>query len=382
MSDMSEGADRRAPDDTASDSEPSPRQVGPEAKSPTVPMTEEIVVRAGRVRLGRSLSHPWGVAVPVIALCVFLAIVLTYVFTGGPGNGGLPAGGKVAPTVASLTGDYVSSPTSPIPMYVELSQDGKTVSGELTIPDVAPTSEPPRLVDTTEPITGEVEGSVLSLVIHQGATQSKWSGSIADGAFDVKLATGTVSFTRGTLAQFQVLLAKESAALVSQADLSSNRAAQSNLVNALTEVKALYQVKQSYADGGHPYDAAEIATQAPEFSWRDGPCVAKPSTCVSFAVIDVAVKHDSQGIALATYSVASSTCYYAVDLEVTPKLITKDAVAFYRVRGGADASVKAAGDYYARSPAGGSPASCDASLVTVAHKASWGTSFDHAGSLS
>src|SRR5579864_6116842 len=49
---------------------------------------------------------------------------------------------------------------------------------------------------------------------------------------------------------------------------ANDRAAQSNLTNGLTEVKALYQNQQSYNDSAGTLPVGTLSASAPEFSWQ------------------------------------------------------------------------------------------------------------------
>jgi hypothetical protein len=120
--------------------------------------------------------------------------------------------------------------------------------------------------------------------------------------------------------------------------------------------------------------------QAPEFTWTTGSCGAATANCISFKVMDVSTDHDAEGLALASYSTESSTCWYAIDIESTPAVVPNDASA---LQSGTNANRAVnAGTFYARSPDGSSPTSCSASLVLHAHHAGWATSYSSAGGLS
>ena len=92
---------------------------------------------------------------------------------------------------------------------------------------------------------------------------------------------------------------------------AADRVGQSNLTNAMTEAKALYQITQSYASGGKPYSLKDFGFQAPQFSWTSGACKPGATNCISFKVLDVASARDHQGVALSIYS-NSGTCWYAL----------------------------------------------------------------------
>jgi hypothetical protein len=163
----------------------------------------------------------------------------------------------------------------------------------------------------------------------------------------------------------------------------ADSAAQSNLTNATTEAKALYQVDQEYASGAAntPYSAQSFKAQAPEFAWTQGACGVSPQDCISFEVFDVTAKGDSQGIALASRS-ASGTCWYAVDVETTPAAIPGDPSAIWNVTGGGSNSSLGAGVFFARSQQRKPQPSCSAgSVLRPSHVVDWGQSYAKAGSV-
>ena len=100
---------------------------------------------------------------------------------------------------------------------------------------------------------------------------------------------------------------------------ANDRAAQSNLTNALTEVKALYQNNQSYNSSAGTLPAATRPASVPEFSWSQAAaCTAASGTnCVSEYPVDVVNGADGAGVVLAARS-KTGTCWYAVDLEAAP----------------------------------------------------------------
>jgi hypothetical protein len=161
-----------------------------------------------------------------------------------------------------------------------------------------------------------------------------------------------------------------------------NCSAQSNLTNALTEAKALYQVNQAYGSRpGDPYLPGNFSGQAPEFTWTLGSCKGQKASCVSEEVVDVATAGDSQGVVLAVWSAPSAICWYAVDLEASPTAIS---LKFDRTpfdSGSNHNTGLSAGVYYAMSPGG--VASCSASTAASAqHQANWGTNYADAGIVS
>lgn len=319
----------------------------------------------------------WAAPVGVGGLALAIVLVLTV--------GGATKTTSTSPLHTStgrtgLTGSYVG--TGFQPFYMTLHQSGTSLTGTLTGVIVTSTS-PQRLVDESFTVTGTAKGSKLTIVSGLDGQRYSTTGSIKGSSFSVDFGQGAnVSFKPGTMAQFDALVTRDRESLLAQADLGASRATQSNLINALTEVRALYQVTQSYeSTNGQPYEAHDFTAQAPEFTWIAGSCTAKTPNCISLQVVDVHSDHDAQGIALAAFSSESSTCWYAVDIEATPVVITGDASAFQSSNHSANRGV-VAGSFYARSPVSSSPASCSASVVLHAHHAKWTDSFSSAGALS
>jgi type IV pilus assembly protein PilA len=121
-----------------------------------------------------------------------------------------------------------------------------------------------------------------------------------------------------------ILLAIAIPTFLGVTNTAGDRAAQSNLTNALTEAKALYQVNQSYTNStGGGYTSGQFSSQAPEFTWTQststsGTCGSSNGNCVSFVVFNVSSANDGQGLALATYSAKTNTCWYTWDVEELP----------------------------------------------------------------
>jgi type IV pilus assembly protein PilA len=115
-----------------------------------------------------------------------------------------------------------------------------------------------------------------------------------------------------------ILLAIAIPTFLGVTNTAGDRAAQSNLTNALTEAKALYEVQQSYSINGAAYTTAQLTSQAPEFSWTTGTCTSSSGNCIGYKVFDATVTGDGQGMELYSLSSKTSTCWYAFDLESTP----------------------------------------------------------------
>lgn len=95
---------------------------------------------------------------------------------------------------------------------------------------------------------------------------------------------------------------------------ANDRAAQSNLTNALTEATAIYQANQQTFTG---LTTQDMGSSASEFSWTQGSCTNKTTNCMSYAVYNTATAGDGDTLVLADYS-QTGKCWYAVVNEVTP----------------------------------------------------------------
>jgi type IV pilus assembly protein PilA len=112
-----------------------------------------------------------------------------------------------------------------------------------------------------------------------------------------------------------ILLAIAIPTFLGVTNTAGDRAAQSNLTNALTEAKSLYEVSQTYSPSGGSYTSGQFQSQAPEFTWTSGACTSTTNNCISFQVFGSTTTGDGQGLSLAAYSSKTSTCWYAFDLE-------------------------------------------------------------------
>lgn len=381
MSDMSERPDGPRPE-TAADwfaSEMLPKIQSEVPTSPT-PLAEELTfVARRRSRIGL-LGSNLTIVLPVIGVCLVLALVLTFILLGRSNVSAFSNAGRAGPRVTELSGDFVNATASPFPVFMHLTQAGTTLTGSVTVPDVVPAATP-RLVDRTDWLSGEVSGLAITLLLHRGSNQITWEGTVTKNAFEVRVGSTEIGFARGSLARYHGLLAHERAQILSSVTGAAGHSAESNLVNALTEAKDVYQATQSYSADGHPYGSQVFSNQAPEFTWMDGACTAVPSTCISVQVMDVSTVRDAQGVALAAYSAQTATCWYAIDLQVNPTVIPADLIAFEHAQGSPSPSASRAGTYFATSPAGRTESSCNAQLALGANQADWGVSPGRPGSL-
>jgi len=154
---------------------------------------------------------------------------------------------------------------------------------------------------------------------------------------------------------------------------ANDRAAQSNLTNALTESSAVYQANsQSYTG----ITASTLSGSAPEFSWTTGACTASTANCVSFTVSDAAVSGDGQVLVLADAS-KTGECWYAVSVQATPS----SSVGWFAANQPlADmSSPLKAGTYYYKHSANSCTASAIASYGTITNPG--GTSWSSAASF-
>jgi type IV pilus assembly protein PilA len=171
-----------------------------------------------------------------------------------------------------------------------------------------------------------------------------------------------------------ILLAIAIPTFLGVTNTAGDRAAQSNLTNALTEAKALYQVNQSYSTNGATYTPGQFTSQAPEFTWQTTTCTSSQTNCISYAVVNVATANDGQGLVLAAYSAKTSTCWYALDLEATPASATGLIVSGTPNLN----AMTTAGVFYGKSKTGAT--TCVASTAAApAGGAAWGSNYSNAG---
>jgi type IV pilus assembly protein PilA len=114
---------------------------------------------------------------------------------------------------------------------------------------------------------------------------------------------------------------------------ANDRAAQSNLTNALTEAKALYQNSQTYCEstcaaGVTALPVATILSSAPEFAWTNA--AVTPGNGISIQPVDVTTTAGTgDGVIIAAMSKNANTCWYAVDLESQPNAAFTDTAPNY-----------------------------------------------------
>ncbi|HEY5251648.1 MAG TPA: prepilin-type N-terminal cleavage/methylation domain-containing protein [Acidimicrobiales bacterium] len=191
---------------------------------------------------------------------------------------------------------------------------------------------------------------------------------------------------------------------------ANDRAAQSNLTNALTEVQAQYQATgQSYSG-----IAVAVSSSAPEYTWTaaTSACTTTTANCISIQPIDVGTANDAQGVVIANMS-KTGTCWWVAQLQTTPATIASGETtgnfsfiasstagttgfrSYPAVTGSTqvNTSVLQAGTYYAKTTVGSTPvggskftaSECTAnyavSLTTpkTAGNFNWGSSFSAAG---
>jgi prepilin-type N-terminal cleavage/methylation domain-containing protein len=203
---------------------------------------------------------------------------------------------------------------------------------------------------------------MLEDVMRHNAAQTEEEG-IAEGGF-------TLIELMVVLLIIAILLAISVPTFLGVTNAAGDRAAQSNLTNALTEAKALYQVNQSYSSGGAGYTPGQFTSQAPELTWQTTACTTSPPNCVSYDVVNSATANDGQGLLLAAYSSKTQTCWYALDLEAAPASFTGGIVSGTPNKN----AMTTAGVFYGKSKSGAT--SCLASTAAApANGASWGASY-------
>jgi type IV pilus assembly protein PilA len=116
-----------------------------------------------------------------------------------------------------------------------------------------------------------------------------------------------------------ILLAIAIPTLLGTSGAARDRAGQSNLVNALTEMKTLFPTTQSYATVA--LNSATLTASAPEFSWtQSAACTGLQEHCVSEYPVDVVNAGDGAGVILATKA-RTGWCSYVVDLMAAPTAV-------------------------------------------------------------
>lgn len=170
-----------------------------------------------------------------------------------------------------------------------------------------------------------------------------------------------------------ILLAIAIPTFLGVTNTAGDRAAQSNLTNALTEAKALYEVSQSYSPSTGAYTSTQFTSQAPEFTWQSTACSSQ-TNCIGFDVVNVATAGDGQGLILAAYSSKTTTCWYLVDLETAP---TPGLTGGIESGGTNKNAMGAAGVFYGKSKTGAS--NCLASTAAdPTGSATWGSTYSNA----
>jgi len=189
-----------------------------------------------------------------------------------------------------------------------------------------------------------------------------------------------------------ILLAIAIPTFLGVANSAGDRAAQSNLTNALTEAKAIYQNSAEYATTAAGSNTvlpiATFSASAPEFSWVQGSNAAgggcftsTNANCISEQVVDASVAGDSQGIVLAVYSPKTQSCWYALDLESTPTAFTDVGyVSFWTPVTHVQTNATSAGVFYAQKKASVTAVNCNAGYPSeTAATFAWGQSYSSPG---
>jgi len=166
---------------------------------------------------------------------------------------------------------------------------------------------------------------------------------------------------------------------------ASDRAAQSNLTNGLTEAKAIFQNTSSYYPAVGATQAqvlTNFSSSAPEFSWVLGSTACTTNNnCMSEQVVDVNGHDDGQGVIMATYSAKDSECWYALDLEASPQVValgTETGADLPYAPTSVPATASTAGVFYAKKSGS---ANCKAGYPQANSTTFlWGPSYGSAGS--
>jgi type II secretory pathway pseudopilin PulG len=176
-----------------------------------------------------------------------------------------------------------------------------------------------------------------------------------------------------------ILLAIAIPTFLGVTNTAGDRSAQSNLTNAVTESKALYQMTSAYTGSAAAYTSGNFSSQAPEFDWKLGAaCATTVTNCVSVLVFNASSSNDAQGLSLAVDSTKTNTCWYAFDVESTPASPPLD-------QAGSTPTFANAGTYYGKKsgiPATGCTAlnpDTDANISFLANK---GQSYSNAVAVS
>lgn len=153
---------------------------------------------------------------------------------------------------------------------------------------------------------------------------------------------------------------------------AKDRSAQSNLTNAMTDAIAYYQNGQTYdattgtggttasqTGTGAGSTAGDLQTSEPAFTWVAGgtACTTANTRCVSALPVDSAQVDDGQAVLLADMS-ATGTCWYALDVELTPSASAAETATTGFAAGQSSLPVNAGGTYYATES--GSSVTCSA----------------------
>jgi type II secretory pathway pseudopilin PulG len=192
-----------------------------------------------------------------------------------------------------------------------------------------------------------------------------------------------------------ILLAIAIPTFLGVANSAGDRAAQSNLTNALTEAKAIYQNSAEYATTSAGTNTilplGTFTASAPEFSWVTGSATtggcfnSSNANCISEQIVDAGANTDAQGIVLAAYSPKTQSCWYAVDLESNPVSLTSDTGVPFIASGVAPTGASSAGVFYAHktgvgtSNAAVSATTCNANWAATRAAFVWGPSYSSPG---
>jgi type IV pilus assembly protein PilA len=183
-----------------------------------------------------------------------------------------------------------------------------------------------------------------------------------------------------------------------------DRAAQSNLTNAVTDTLTYYQNGQTFDATSDPagptlcsQDAANtgcapadtdtpsaLRAYEPAFKWVVNGSTACTSTtdaarCMSALPVDVNSTNDGQGVILAVLS-GTGTCWYVLHLEIVPEASAAEASPTGFAAGQSSLPITTPGTYYAKESVGGSITSVTCSAAHAQGFADWYDSYSAARS--
>jgi hypothetical protein len=275
---------------------------------PEVRFCDEVTIVSTR---HRAKSHFRAMLASAVVLTVGLAAVAGYEIDHKLGAS--PASFEV-PTVVlhsglGIQGVYIANPPGQLPVMMSLRQDGRDLHGTMTTP-VLDQATSPRTVETESiVVTGFVDRSNVEIFFH-AKTMTSYEGTTTATSMTFQISGSPVVFNKQTLATFDSLVSRDSAYVLHVSDQPSDNLAKWNLVTAIAKAKEL-----AFVSKGNLSSLGNFGDFTTHLEWTTGSCAT--SACVSYALTD-----NDRGVALATYSPASASCWYA---EFLPRKATSFA---------------------------------------------------------